>query len=100
MGLLQNAVDVIPSVSRGNGSMAIKRTGQVGFVEAMVSTKGGSGQLDRLDGMVKWYRFEKLIGHLRDEASPGRPGYPKGEGSNAIALMGAASGLAKPFPRL
>ncbi|MET4717516.1 IS5 family transposase [Bradyrhizobium japonicum] len=24
----------------------------------------------------KWYRFEKLIGHLRDEGSPGRPGYP------------------------
>jgi IS5 family transposase len=29
-----------------------------------------------LDGLVKWYRFEKVIGHLRDEASPGRPGYP------------------------
>ncbi|MGY4297059.1 IS5 family transposase [Bradyrhizobium sp. i1.4.4] len=27
-------------------------------------------------GLVKWYRFEKLIGHLRDEGSPGRPGYP------------------------
>ena len=56
--------------------MAIKRTGQVGFVEALLSTKGGSGQLDRLDDLVKWYRFAKLIGHLRDEASPGRPGYP------------------------
>lgn len=56
--------------------MAIKRTGQAGFVEAFLATKGGSGQLDRLDGLVKWYRFEKLIGHLRDEASPGRPGYP------------------------
>lgn len=56
--------------------MAIKRTGQFGFVEALLSTKGGSGQLDRLHGLVKWYRFEKLIRHLRDEASPGRPGYP------------------------
>ncbi len=25
---------------------------------------------------MKWYRFEKLVGHLRDEARPGRPGYP------------------------
>lgn len=56
--------------------MAIKRTGQFGFVEAFLLTKGRSGSLDRLDGLAKWYRFEKLIGHLRDEASPGRPGYP------------------------
>jgi IS5 family transposase len=56
--------------------MAIKQTGQIGFVEALLSTKGGSGSLDRLDGLVKWYRFAKLMGHLRDEASPGRPGYP------------------------
>jgi IS5 family transposase len=56
--------------------MAIKRTGQFGFVEALLSTKGGSGQLDRLHDLVKWYRFAKLIGHLRDAASPGRPGYP------------------------
>ncbi len=27
-------------------------------------------------GLVKWYRFEKLLAHLRDEDSPGRPGYP------------------------
>ncbi len=26
--------------------------------------------------LVKWYRFEKLAGHFRDEAGPGRPGYP------------------------
>src|SRR6516165_1943519 len=56
--------------------MAVKRTGQLGFVEALLSSKGGSGQLDRLHGLAKWYRFEKLIGHLRAEASPGRPGYP------------------------
>ena len=55
--------------------MAVKRTGQLGFVEALLSTRGGAGQLDRLGELVKWYRFEKLIGHLRDEASPGRPGY-------------------------
>ena len=56
--------------------MAIKRTGQPGFVEAFLATKGGGGQLDRLQGLVKWYRFEKLIGHFRDEAGAGRPGYP------------------------
>jgi IS5 family transposase len=56
--------------------MAIKQTGQIGFAEALLSTKGGSGSLDRLEGLVKWYRFVQLIGHLRDEASPGRPGYP------------------------
>lgn len=56
--------------------MAVKRTGQPSFVDALLSTKGGGGSLDRLSGLVKWYRFEKVIGHLRDEASPGRPGYP------------------------
>jgi len=56
--------------------MAVKRSGQLSFAEALVSSKGGSGSLDRLAGLVKWYRFEKLIGHLRDEAGPGRPGYP------------------------
>jgi len=56
--------------------MSLKRTGQPSFVEALLSTKGGGGQLDRLSELVKWYRFEKLIGHLRDEGSPGRPGSP------------------------
>jgi transposase, IS5 family len=56
--------------------MAVKRTGERGFVEAFLVTSGSGGQLDRLTGLVKWYRFEKLVGHLRDEASPGRPGYP------------------------
>ena len=57
--------------------MAVKRTGQMSFVDALLpATAGINDQLDRLNGLVKWYRFEKLIGHLRDEASPGRPGYP------------------------
>jgi len=56
--------------------MAVKRTGAPSFVDALLSTKGGAGPLDRLQGLVKWYRFEKVIGHLRDEAGPGRPGYP------------------------
>jgi IS5 family transposase len=61
----------------GSAAMAVKRTGQLGFAEALIATKAGrNAQLDRLDGLVKWYRFEKLAGHLRDAAGPGRPGYP------------------------
>lgn len=57
--------------------MAVKRTGQPSFVEALLPQGSGSNAvLDRLDGLVKWYRFTKLMAHLRDEESPGRPGYP------------------------
>lgn len=56
--------------------MSIKRTGQLGFADAAVAGLGsGSSSLDRLHGLVKWYRFEKVLGHLRDDG-PGRPGYP------------------------
>src|SRR5215475_8881091 len=58
-------------------TMAVKQTGQPSFVEALLPKgAGANAALDRLAGLVKWYRFEKLIGHLRDEAGPGRPGYP------------------------
>ena len=57
--------------------MAVKQTGQLSLVEALIVAKtGGNVQLDRLAGLAKWYRFEKLIAHLRDEGSPWRPGYP------------------------
>jgi IS5 family transposase len=57
--------------------MAVKQTGQPSFIEAWLPKgAGANAALDRLAGLVKWYRFEKLIGHLRDEGSPGRPGYP------------------------
>jgi transposase, IS5 family len=57
--------------------MAVKRTGQPSFVEALMPKgAGANAALDRLAGLVKWYRFEKLIGQLRDEGGPGRPGYP------------------------
>jgi IS5 family transposase len=57
--------------------MAVKQTGQLSLVDALLAAKAGSNvQLDRLADLVKWYRFEKLIAHLRDEGSPGRPGYP------------------------
>ena len=57
--------------------MAVKQTGQPSFVEALLPKgSGANASLERLAGLVKWYRFEKLLAHLRDEEGPGRPGYP------------------------
>ena len=56
--------------------MAVKRTGQLSFADAFGSGQVANGQLDRLNALVKWYRFAKLASHLRDETSPGRPGWP------------------------
>jgi IS5 family transposase len=57
--------------------MAVKSTGQFSFVDALAPhvAGGGSGRLDRLDGLVKWYRFEKLLAPLRNDGA-GRPAYP------------------------
>ena len=56
--------------------MAVKKTGQFSFVEALApQLEVGSGRLDRLHGLVTWYRFEKLLGSLRDGGS-GRPADP------------------------
>lgn len=45
------------------------------FVEALLPQGlKGSGRLDRLDELVKWYRFEKVLAKVRQEG-PGRPGY-------------------------
>jgi transposase, IS5 family len=58
-------------------SMAVKRSGQLGFVEAFLGGKlvGSSGALDRIAGLVKWYRFEKLLVGL-NHGGPGHPGWP------------------------
>lgn len=56
--------------------MAVKRTGQLSFVDALMPVGvGRNDRLDRLSGLVRWYRFEKLMGRLRDDG-PGRAGYP------------------------
>lgn len=56
--------------------MSVKRTGQFSFAEALMpSGLGRNDQLDRLHGLVRWYRFEKVLGALRDDG-PGRAGYP------------------------
>jgi len=55
--------------------MAVKRSGQLSLADALVAPgSGGKGRLDRLDGLVKWYRFEKLLKGLRDEARRRRLG--------------------------
>lgn len=56
--------------------MSEKRTGQFSFVEALSpQLAAGSGRLDRLHGLVKWYRFEKVLSGLR-AGGAGRPAYP------------------------
>jgi transposase, IS5 family len=58
-------------------TMAVKQTGQPSFMEALLPKgSGANAALDRLASLVKWYRFEKLLAHLRDQEGPGRPGYP------------------------
>lgn len=56
--------------------MAVKSTGQLSLVEAFLG--GGlarPSRLERLAGLVRWYRFEKLLKRLADDG-PGRPAYP------------------------
>jgi len=56
--------------------MAVKRTGQLSFIEAFLPEGAvGSRRLDRLSDLVKWYRFEKLVAGLQT-SGPGAPGYP------------------------
>ncbi|TGT65829.1 transposase, partial [bacterium M00.F.Ca.ET.159.01.1.1] len=57
--------------------MAVKQTGQLSLAEAFLGQKlaGGSSPLDRLSGLVKWYRFEKLLNPLRDGGA-GRAAWP------------------------
>lgn len=56
--------------------MAVKAAGQLSFVEALAPRlSAGGGRLDRLHGLVRWYRFEKLLAVLRERGA-GRPAYP------------------------
>lgn len=57
--------------------MSVKQTGQLSLAEAFLGRKvpGGSSPLERLSGLVKWYRFEKLLAPLRD-GGPGRAAWP------------------------
>jgi IS5 family transposase len=49
---------------------------QYSLAEAFIGRKlGTNARLERIEGLVKWCRFEKLLGRLHD-ASVGRPAYP------------------------
>jgi IS5 family transposase len=50
--------------------------GQLGFAEAfMAPGLGVNAKLEKIDGLVKWYRFEKLLARVRP-GEVGRPPYP------------------------
>lgn len=56
--------------------MAVKRTGQFSFAEALMPAGvGRNDQLERLHELVRWYRFEKVLAGRRDEG-PGRAAWP------------------------
>lgn len=57
--------------------MSVRKTGQFTFVEALAPqlASGGSGRLDKLHGLVKWYRFGKVLASVRGDG-PGRAPYP------------------------
>jgi IS5 family transposase len=55
--------------------MAVKRTGQLSFADGLLGMNAGSTALDRLSGLVKWYRFEQLLAPLRN-GGPGRAAWP------------------------
>lgn len=72
--------------------MAIKRTGQLGFADAVLGG-AGSGTLDRLVKLVRWDRFEALLFGLRD-AGPGRAAWPPVVLFKAL-LLGSLYGLSE-----
>ena len=56
--------------------MAVKQSGQFSFVDALMPAGVGRNErLDKLDGLIKWYRFEKVLARMREEGSAGRPAY-------------------------
>lgn len=69
--------------------MAVKRTGQMSFVEALLPEGAGRpSRLGRLLGLVKWFRFAKLFGGLRE------PGTGASGLCAACPVQGAASAVA------
>ncbi|RYI03435.1 MAG: IS5 family transposase [Acetobacteraceae bacterium] len=54
--------------------MSVKRTGQLGFGEALTGARGRNGALERVLALVDWGRIEGVLSGLRQEG-PGKPGY-------------------------
>lgn len=68
--------------------MAVKRTGQMSFAEALVAVKPGlNDQLDRLNRLVDWASLTAVMAHLRSDG-PGHPGYPVLVLFKALLLQG------------
>jgi IS5 family transposase len=56
--------------------MALKRTGQLSFGDALVSG-AGAGVLDRIDGLVDWSLLAGVVSQVRAvDGGPGRPSWP------------------------
>lgn len=57
--------------------MSVRDGGQFSFADALIPQGKGSGRLDKLSSLVKWYRFEKHLARLRDDTGKGagRPAY-------------------------
>lgn len=67
--------------------MRTDRGGQLGFVEAFLAPGlGVNATLERIDGLVKWYRFEKLLKRVRP-GTTGRPPYPALKMFKALLLQ-------------
>jgi transposase, IS5 family len=63
-------------VRERRGTVKRRADEQYSLAEAFVGRKlGTNARLERIEGLVKWYRFEKLLGRLHD-APVGRPSYP------------------------
>jgi IS5 family transposase len=72
--------------------MSIKRTGQLGFLDAVIGGRE-NGPLQRIGGLVRWYRFDKLLRGLRDDG-PGRAAWPPLVLFKAL-LVGSLYGLSE-----
>ena len=56
--------------------MALKRTGQLSFGDALVSG-AGAGVLDRIEGLVDWASLAEVVSQVRVvDGGPGRPAWP------------------------
>jgi transposase, IS5 family len=61
----------------GDDAMSVRDGGQFSFADALIPQGKGSGRLDKLSSLVRWYRFEKHLARLRDDTGKGagRPAY-------------------------
>lgn len=56
--------------------MVEKKSGQFSFADALISNRRAPDRLSKLSGVVKWYRFEKVLKPVGSDSETGRPAYP------------------------